>query len=176
MRNTFRVRFPIRLLPSSLSRAVAVHEKATPIEMSSPRYFMCGLSEPEGDGEHDAYGNGASADFSGGPARHGADHAEGLAVEGLVLGAADDLGVGDFSVCSDDETAQHAALHAVAVGVIRVLACLADEVDQPVLAAGKLGLHVDPVELVHFLAVRLLGEWIDARDVSHLRPYRHRGE
>jgi hypothetical protein len=30
----------MRLLPNSLNSAVAVHENATPIEISSPTYFM----------------------------------------------------------------------------------------------------------------------------------------
>ena len=38
MRIRFSVRFPMRLLPNSLSNAVAVHENATPIDISSPIY------------------------------------------------------------------------------------------------------------------------------------------
>ena len=37
MRSTLSVRLPSRLLPYSLSSAVAVHEKATPIDISSPK-------------------------------------------------------------------------------------------------------------------------------------------
>ena len=37
MRMTFKVTLPMRLLPISLSNAVAVHEKATPIDIISPR-------------------------------------------------------------------------------------------------------------------------------------------
>ena len=37
---TFNVRLPNRLLPNSLSNAVAVHENATPIEISSPKYVI----------------------------------------------------------------------------------------------------------------------------------------
>ena len=40
MRNTLSVRLPNRLLPNSLNRAVAVHEKATPIDISSPMYVI----------------------------------------------------------------------------------------------------------------------------------------
>ena len=37
IRSTLSVRLPNRLLPNSLNNAVAVHEKATPIDISSPR-------------------------------------------------------------------------------------------------------------------------------------------
>ena len=40
MRIRLSVRLPIRLLPNSLSNAVAVQEKATPIEISSPTDCM----------------------------------------------------------------------------------------------------------------------------------------
>ena len=40
MRNTFNVRLPNRLEPNSLSSAVAVHENATPIDISSPIYVI----------------------------------------------------------------------------------------------------------------------------------------
>jgi len=40
IRNTLSVRLPMRLLPYSLRSAVAVHEKATPIDMSSPKYVI----------------------------------------------------------------------------------------------------------------------------------------
>ena len=40
MRIRFSVRLPMRLLPNSLNSAVAVHENATPIEISSPMYCM----------------------------------------------------------------------------------------------------------------------------------------
>ena len=43
MRSTFNVRLPIRFEPNSLSRAVAVHENATPIEISSPKYAIVPL-------------------------------------------------------------------------------------------------------------------------------------
>ena len=37
IRNTLSVRLPMRLLPYSLKSAVAVHENATPMDMSSPK-------------------------------------------------------------------------------------------------------------------------------------------
>ena len=40
MRVKFSVTLPMRLLPISLSNAVAVHENATPIDMSSPKYCI----------------------------------------------------------------------------------------------------------------------------------------
>jgi len=40
MRVMLSVRLPMRLLPNSLSNAVAVHENATPIEISSPTYCI----------------------------------------------------------------------------------------------------------------------------------------
>ena len=43
MRNTFSVKLPNRLLPDSLSSAVAVHENATPIDISSPIYAIVRL-------------------------------------------------------------------------------------------------------------------------------------
>ena len=41
MRSTLSVRLPSRFEPNSLSSAVAVHENATPIDISSPMYVIC---------------------------------------------------------------------------------------------------------------------------------------
>ena len=40
MRSTLSVRLPSRFEPNSLSNAVAVHENATPIDISSPMYAI----------------------------------------------------------------------------------------------------------------------------------------
>jgi len=40
MRVMLSVRLPMRLLPNSLNSAVAVHENATPIDISSPIYCI----------------------------------------------------------------------------------------------------------------------------------------
>ena len=38
--STFSVRLPSRFEPNSLSNAVAVHENATPMDISSPKYVI----------------------------------------------------------------------------------------------------------------------------------------
>ena len=40
MRVKLSVTLPMRLLPISLNKAVAVHENATPIDIISPRYCI----------------------------------------------------------------------------------------------------------------------------------------
>ena len=102
------------------------------------------------------------------PLGHLANDADGLTIEALIARAANDADVAHLTVGADDETAQHAALNALFLGIRGILARLVDEVDKASLATRELGLNVHVVKLIDF-HVRLLCCGIDRRDMTHLR-------
>lgn len=128
------------------------------------------LLQAESYRQYDPNGNRMVAYFADAPLGHLTNDAYGFTVKAFVTSAANDSDVAHLAVGSHNETAQHAALDAVLVGMIRILARLVDEVDESSLAAGELWLDVNIVKLIDF-DIRLFRSRINGRDVTHLRYY-----
>ena len=134
----------------------------------------CQISlKSECDGQDAAHGNCAAAYLASGPARHRVDDAHRLAVKRLVTRTADDGHIAHLSIGADDETAQHAALNAILIGMVGILACLVYKIDEAALTARKLGLHVNVVELID-LDVAVTRTGIYGGHMAYLSTHGHR--
>lgn len=149
---------------------------AIPLMCFTPFYSMLSFLtlSAECDGEDAVHRHHFAANSAHFPLGHVADDSHRLAVE-RFLNAFNHLHVDDAAIGVDNETAHHATLNAVVIGVIGVFARFVDVVHQCAFAAGELWLHVHKIVFIniHIGHVIVSCRVLDAHS-AHLRRQRHR--